>query len=294
MDKSIRKHRKKIRNKIDNLKSTNPKEYWKILNSRRKQHSPDIPINIFLDYFKTLNLGNRTEEETNIENQNDIGRLNIVLNSSITADEIQKSLKKLKNNKSSGEDTIINEYLKHSFSVMSNIYVKLFNIIFDNGCIPELWLSGNIIPLYKNKGDKLDPSNFRPITIISCFGKLFTSLLNTRLNKFSEDYCLICENQGGFRKGYSTTDNLFVIYMLISIMKNKKKKLYCAFIDFAKAFDTVWRKGLWHKLLGNEINGKMYKVIFNMYSGIKSRVLYNGEMSEYFPCNIGVRQGENF
>jgi hypothetical protein len=131
-------------------------------------------------------------------------------------------------------------------------------------------LSGSFTePLYKNKGDKLDPSNFRPITIISCFGKLFTSLLNTRLNKFSEDYCLICENQGGFRKGYSTTDNLFVIYMLISIMKNKKKKLYCAFIDFAKAFDTIWRKGLWHKLFGNEINGKMYKVIFNMYSGIK-------------------------
>ena len=66
-------------------------------------------------------------------------------------------------------------------------------------------------------------------------------------------------------------------------MKNKKKELYCAFIDFAKAFDTVWRKGLWHKLLGNEINGKMYKVILNMYSGIKSRVLYNGEMSRRKP-----------
>ena len=76
-------------------------------------------------------------------------------------------------------------------------------------------------------------------------------------------------------------------------MKNKRKKLYCAFIDFAMAFDTVWRKGLWHKLLGNEINGKMYKFIFNMHSGNKSLVLYNGEMSEYFQCNIGVRQGEN-
>ena len=77
-------------------------------------------------------------------------------------------------------------------------------------------------------------------------------------------------------------------------MKNKRKKLYCAFIDFAKVFDTVWGTGLWHKLLENEINGKMYKFIFNMYSGSKSLVLYNGEMSEYFPCNIGVRQIENF
>ena len=69
-------------------------------------------------------------------------------------------------------------------------------------------------------------------------------------------------------------------------MKDKKKKLFCAFIDFAKAFETVWGKGLWYKLLG-----KMYKVIFNMHSGIKSRVFYNGEMSEYFPCNTGVQQG---
>ena len=68
MDKSIRKHRKKIRNKIDNFKSTNPWEYWKILNSGRKQHNPDIPINIFLDYLKTLSLGNPTAEETNVEN----------------------------------------------------------------------------------------------------------------------------------------------------------------------------------------------------------------------------------
>jgi hypothetical protein len=79
------------------------------------------------------------------------------------------------------------------------------------------------------------------------------------------------KTKGGFRKGYSTTDNLFVIYMLISIMKNKKKKLYCAFIDFAKAFDSVWRKGLWHKLLGNEINGKMYKVIFKPHTFLSSR-----------------------
>ena len=62
-------------------------------------------------------------------------------------------------------------------------------------------------------------------------------------------------------------------------MKKKKKKLYCAFIDFAKAFDAVWRNGLWNKLLINQINGKMYNVIFNMYQNIKSRIQYNKETS---------------
>jgi hypothetical protein len=69
-------------------------------------------------------------------------------------------------------------------------------------------------------------------------------------------------------------------------MKKKKKKLYCAFIDFAKAFDTVWRNGLWNKLLINQINGKMYNVIFNMYQNIKSRIQYNKETSNYFECNV--------
>ena len=49
-------------------------------------------------------------------------------------------MKNLKNNKASGEDLIANEYLKHSFEVMSDIYVKLFNLIFDKGLIPEQWL----------------------------------------------------------------------------------------------------------------------------------------------------------
>jgi hypothetical protein len=123
----------------------------------------------------------------------------------------------------------------------------LFNLIFDKGLIPEQWLYGDIIPIFKNKGDKSDPKNYRPITIVSCFGKLFTSVLNNRLNKFSDQYHVILENQGGFRKGYSTNDNLFIFHILIHNMKKKKKKLYCAFIDFAKAFDTVWRNGLWNK-----------------------------------------------
>lgn len=56
-------------------------------------------------------------------------------------------------------------------------------------------------------------------------------------------------------------------------MINSKKKLFCAFVDFKQAFDTVWRDGLWYKLLKSGINGKCFTYIKNMYKGIKSKIL---------------------
>ena len=108
---------------------------------------------------------------------------------------------------------------------------------------------GVIKPLYKNKGDPTLPENYHPITILRCMGKLFTAILNTRLNTFLEVSSMLNETQCGLRASYSTTDNIFVIHALIECLRVHKLKLYCAFIDFTKAFDNVWRVGLWGKLL---------------------------------------------
>ena len=81
--------------------------------------------------------------------------------------------------------------------------------------------------------------------------------------------------------------------MLINILNNQKKKLYCANIDFQKAFDTVWREGLWLKILESKIRGKCFNVVYNLYQNIKSCVQVNGEYSAFFQCNLVVRQGEN-
>jgi hypothetical protein len=151
----------------------------------------------------------------------------------------------------------------------------------------------------------LNPKHFRPITILSCFGKLFTSILLKRLNHYSEQFSVLNESQCGFRKGYSTVDNIFVLHSFFELIKLKKKKFFAAFVDFEKAFDTVWRDALWSfdtvwrdalwsKLLINNINGKMYNVIYIMYQNIKSRIVYNGKVSNYFDCNNGVRQGKRF
>ena len=99
--------------------------------------------------------------------------------------------------------------------------------------------------------------------------------------------------QSGFRKGYSTLDNLCILHSLFNILENKKIKLYCTFVDFTKAFDSVWRDGLWHKLLLNNINGNMFNVIVNMHKDWKSRIVDKNYVSEFFPCSNRVRQADH-
>lgn len=200
----------------------------------------------------------------------------------------------LKNNKSSSNDKIINEYIKYTSHIMLPIYVSIFNIVFDCGIIPESWLEGIIRLLNKNSGNPKSPENYRPITILSSFGKLFTAILNLRLNNFLQFHNILEENQAGFRGGYSTTDHIFTLHTLTEILKFKKKKLYCSFIDFSKAFDSVWRVGLWMKLLGNSINGKIFKTIYNLYQNIQSCVIHSGKQSSFFPKLLRGKTRGNF
>ena len=176
---------------------------------------------------------------------------------------------------------------------MSPLLTQLFNIILDKACIPEVWCKGIILPIYKKKGDINDPDNYRGITILSCLGKLFTSILNKRINNFLENSGLLCEEQAGFRRSYSTVDHIFTLKMLIEFYLGKNKKLYCAFIDYRKAFDSVSRSCLWKKLLQHNIDGKVFKVIHEIYNKAKSCVKSAQGLSDFFISSTGVRQGEN-
>ena len=192
--------------------------------------------------FKELNTADDNPDEPliNIDISDDYEFLNFF----ITESEIRKCINSLKNNKASANDNIINEYLKHSAEQMMPIYILLFNLVLDTGILPDAWLEGIIRPIFKRSGDSKKPENYRPITILSCFGKLFTSVLNLRLNKFIEYHNILKENQAGFRSGYSTIDHIFTLHVLTKILKQSKTKLYCCFVDFSKAFDSVWRVGL--------------------------------------------------
>ena len=181
--------------------------------------------------------------------------------------------------------------LKHSKNILLPLFTKLFNCVLDTGFIPEAWVKGVIIPVYKNKGDPAQTQNYRPITILSCLGKLFISVLNKRLTNYLETNNLLNQNQAGFRS--SCKDHIFTLSSLVEILKARRKKLFCAYVDFSAAFYKVHRASLWQKVLNHNINGKIFQVIYNVYSNSKSCVSLKGSFSAYFDCQNGVRQGEN-
>ena len=291
----INQHKWKNANKLRQLHTRRPKDYWRYLNSLSKNKSSEKSPSLqeFFEHFRNINVSERNEDFVFEQSGFDSENADQILNSSITESELAEAINGLKLGKSPGYDEILNEHIKSTQSLFMPLYVKLFNIIFDTGILPDVWLEGKIRPIFKNKGDRMNPDNYRPITILSCFSKLFTSILNNRLTKFLEIHTALNENQAGFRQGYSTTDHIFTLNALIELFKSKKKRLFCTFIDFSKAFDTVWRIGLWDKLLEGSINGKMFRIIHNMYQGIKSSVSIRGEHSAFFACDCGVRQGEN-
>ena len=208
-------------------------------------------------------------------------------------EEIQKQIKKLKYNKACGIDNIINEFLKNCPRDVLEVITKLFNIVLNSAVLPHSWCIGMIKPIYKNKGSPDDTDNYRGITLLSCVAKLFTGCINRRLTDFIEGSGQLGEEQAGFREGYSTLEHAFVLQSLIGLYLHKKKRLYCLFVDYKKAFDLVDRSSLWMKLISHGINGKIISVIYNMYKGAKSCVKQNTKLSSLFECSIGVRQGEN-
>ena len=98
---------------------------------------------------------------------------------------------------------------------------------------------------------------------------------------------LLCEEQAGFRKKYGTTDHIFNLKCIIDLYLFRGKKLFCAFIDYRKAFDSVNRSFLWQKLLTHHVDGKMFKIIHSLYANAKSCVRMGHAKSEFFVEPLG-------
>ena len=110
------------------------------------------------------------------------------------------------------------------------------------------------------------PENYRGISIINVFSKIFTGVLNKRLQTWASDDFFISEEQAGFREGYATVDNVFIFhFLIINCLDRKERKIYVVFIDYKKVFDSINRNAQWKILEQNDIDGKILAVLKSLY-----------------------------
>ena len=277
----------------EKLKNSNPRDYWKLINSATtsSKKEGDISLDSFMEHFKKLS--EAPPSENNFDPREIKHSISEDLNSDFTFEFVKKVIKKLKNNKACGVDNVSNEFLKNCPDTVIAVIVDIFNLVLKTGVVPTDWCIGIIQPLFKNKGSINNPDNYRGITLLCCIGKLFTSCIYYRLSMFFENRVVIGEEQAGFREGYSTYDHTFVLSFIIDFYKQLGVPLYCAFIDYKKAFDLIERAALWQKLISEHVNGNIIRVLYNLYDQAKSCVKKGGKLSDFFKCNAGVRQGEN-
>ena len=122
--------------------------------------------------------------------------------------------------------------------------------------------------------------------------KLLSGILNSRLSAFCEKEGKLAEEQGGFRPGRGCADQIFNLYSIVGNRLRDGKRTFLCFIDIKKAYDRVWRDGLWARLADIGVRGKMWRIIRMMYSSTSSSVFAGGKDSDFFDFDLGVRQGD--
>ena len=278
--------------------NTQPKEYWNTLNELKNECNKSnnavehISLDEWYSHFKKIH--DESPEDDSIINQMLEEEERVPYFSSldfqITELEVKIAIQGLKSKKAAGTDKIIGEMIKTGQEVLTPCLTKLFNSIFTSRQYPQEWNQGIITPIHK-KGSKLDPNNYRGIKVNSVLAKVYSMVLCKRLDSFLDENNTLQDTQIGLKKKSQIADHIFVIQSLIE-RYSEKREIYMCFIDFEKAYDSVWRKGLLLKLLKQNIKGLFYHQIKSMYENVMVCVKQNGSLSDFFLSGKGVKQGD--
>ena len=205
--------------------------------------------------------------------------------------ELKDALNKTKTKKAPGPDGIAGEMLKHLGACPRAVLLKIFNHSWIKGGVPAVWKEAIVIPVPKKGKDKKNPCSYRPISLLSCVGKLLERMINRRLINHLEGNNVLSPTQTGYRKHRSTEDQLAYLAQNIEDAFQEKRKVLAVFFDLSNAFDKVWKEGLLVKLLRTGVRSKMYMWIQHFLFARTARVKLDGILSKKVCLREGVPQG---
>ena len=206
-----------LQGRLHEASAKSPREWWALLRDLRsnaKWEDPDQHASIDdLTNFFRQHYNVRVDDDVESDSQPDFpgqeyfrnhrpteAQRDLLSEAPISPTEISMGLKNLALGKATGLDNISNEVLQLAGPSCKSFFQLLFNKIYSTSSFPSPLKSAYITTLHK-KGPKQNPANYRPISITSCFGKLFTSILNTRLMHFMQETNLSHPFQGAFSIG---------------------------------------------------------------------------------------------
>ena len=308
---------KKQRNKITAMKRAAKKKYfrelissksdtksiWKAVNSLSGKKSlsittsTEIPVDCLNKHFTTVAEKIITSDHTK---ENDLKLLRDYCESKkvftksdidyLSVHEVFRELSLLKQSKARGIDDLDSKILIISAPIIAEHLTYIYNLCIEKCYFPQAFKDAKVIPLFKS-GTPNDPSNYRPISILSTLSKpLERHIKQSVLNHFIK-YNLFHPNQSGFRKNHSCHTALTNLIEQWHLNINKDQFTGAAFVDFAKAFDVIDHNLLIKKLLLYGLSSKTVKFLSSFLGSRRQKVYQSMMCSEFLPIEYGVPQG---
>jgi hypothetical protein len=208
-----------------------------------------------------------------------------------TRDELSAALKILRIS-SPGRDKIHNWLLKNAPECVQIILLHIYNRSFAEGNLADTWRKADVIPIPKPGKDPTSPASYRPISLLSCIGKLMERLVYNRVSYIAETQDILSVNQAGFRRRKSTIDQLLRLTQAAKLGGFVKEDVITILLDISRAYDRMWPNGLRYKLYQLGYRGRLLRWMSDFLRGRIARVLVGDTASQYSDAyEMGVPQG---
>ena len=213
--------------------------------------------------------------------------INVVYEDTFSSNDVQAAIKLLKKNKASGADYICAEMLKSCRNqILINNLATIFNSIVKYGLKVRTLNISLITPIPKKDNITGNPEDYRPISVSTTFALLYEQLILAKINTAFQ----FSPNQFGYKRHTSCKHASFVINESKQYFVNGKSPFYIINLDMKKAFDKLWRDGLFFKLI-NKIENVYWRALVHYYETSIGMIKIDGRISSEFKIVDGVKQG---